>query len=140
VFGLRGVDGSTHTVEVQPQPDSAMPAVAGPASRRSSGSLADLGAPTLHYIHLDASVLGGIPGFPQALTAAEGATGLVLDMRGYPSGNHYQMAQRLIPPPFTPPLFRIPFRAGPDRFDRVERFYDLEPLGGAHGQEPRRGT
>jgi C-terminal processing protease CtpA/Prc len=128
VFGLRGVDGSTRTVEVQPQPYSAMPAVAGPASRRPSGSLADLGAPTLHYINLDASVLGGIPGFLQALTAAEGATGLVLDMRGYPSGNHYQMAQRLIPHPFTSPLFRIPFRAGPDRFDRVERFSNLEPL------------
>jgi hypothetical protein len=128
VFGLRAPDGTTRTVEVQPKTYAEMFAVDGAPSRRPSGSLADLGAPTLHYINLDGDFLGGTAGFLQALRGASGATGLVLDMRGYPGGNHYLYAQHLIPHSFTSPLFRVPYRPGADRFDTVERWYDEQPL------------
>ena len=129
VFGLRGVDGITRTVEVQPRPWAALIQVGAVASRRAAGSLADLGAPSLHYINLSDEVLPNIEAFRQALTAAAGATGLVVDMRGYPgTANHYEVAMRLIPETFYSPLFRVPRRVGSDHFEMAESFYTLQPM------------
>ncbi|QSQ12496.1 S41 family peptidase [Myxococcus landrumensis] len=123
-FGLRGVDGATRFVRVQPQPRM----VTGPASLRGAGDLADLGAPELHYINMAHEVLTTPEEFQTALTAAQGASGLVVDMRGYPGVNTYQAAQRLIPTTFSTPFFRTPVWSGPGAFEMREEVYELEPL------------
>jgi hypothetical protein len=128
VFGLRAVDGTTRTVEVLPQPVSALYQVGTAPSRRAAGSLADLGAPLLHYINLSNEVLTSQQALHQALAGASGAMGLVVDMRGYPGVNHYEVAARLIPEQFSSPLFRVPLWLGPDRFQMTERFTLRQPL------------
>jgi hypothetical protein len=128
LFGLRALDGTTRTVEVQPQPLSALLRVGTAPSRRAAGSLADLGAPLLHYLNLSDEVITSPAAFRQALAGAAGATGLVVDMRGYPGVNNYELAARLIPEPFYSPLFRVPLWLGPDHFQMTERFTTQQPL------------
>ncbi len=55
-------------------------------SRRGHGRLTDLGAPEVHYINLDGASSGGGLAMMAALADAQGARGIVLDMRGYPDG------------------------------------------------------
>ncbi|RJS21962.1 peptidase S41 [Corallococcus sp. H22C18031201] len=123
-FGVRDVDGNTRFVRIQPQPQQ----VLGPPSWRASGSLADLGAPELQYINLANQVTGTIAEFRTALTAAQGASGLVIDMRGYPGINCYEVASRLIPTEFFTPIFRTPLWNGPEEFGWQDEVYPLEPL------------
>ncbi|WNG45420.1 peptidase S41 [Archangium minus] len=128
VFGLRGVDGSVRSVEVQPQPAAVRDQLGLAPSLRPAGWLADLGAPSLYYINLSDRVLTSLEAFNQALAEANDARGLVLDMRGYPGISHYEVAQRLIPTNFLSPIFRVPRWAGPDAFDVYESVYPFEPL------------
>lgn len=123
-FGLRGVDGATRFVQVQPQPEQ----VLGPPSFRGAGSLADLGAPELHYINLSNQVISTTAQFRAALTAAQGASGLVLDLRGYPGGSTYEPLRRLIPTRFSTPVFRTPVWTGPEEFGWQDEVGELEPL------------
>jgi C-terminal processing protease CtpA/Prc len=114
-FGLRSANGTTTTVTVTPQPAAALTAFGAGASTRSAGSLADLGAPELHYINLDGTVLGSTANFNSALAAAQSSAGLVLDMRGYPSGiNQYEVAARIAKKEFSSPRFLTPQWEGPD--------------------------
>ncbi|MFY2564065.1 S41 family peptidase [Corallococcus terminator] len=126
-FGLRAVDGRLRSVQVQPQPRAVLRQVSGPASLRGAGSLADLGAPELHYLNLAGEVLNTPAAFQAALAGAQGAQGLVLDMRGYPSISTYQLAERLITTPFRSPLFRYPLWTGPDTLEMFEDFYPWQP-------------
>ncbi|NVJ21948.1 peptidase S41 [Myxococcus sp. AM011] len=128
VFGLRGVDGHLRSVEVQPQPYEALAEVLGSRSRRAAGSLVDLGAPSLHYINLGEEVLYDIRDYVEALHQARHASGLVLDMRGYPSVNPYDVVQHLIPHPYLTPYLRIPRWSGPDHLDWEELVYEEQPV------------
>ena len=127
VFGLRSVDGTVRTVEVQPQSIAVLRQVGDVASRRAAGSLADLGAPDLHYLNLSDEVVTSSAAFRQALAGASGASGLVVDMRGYPAISIYEAAARFIDHTFYSPIFRIPERIGPDHFEVHESFYTLAP-------------
>ena len=109
-------DGAARQVTIAPQSFDAYFAAVGPVvSGRRSGPLGDLGAPTLYYINMNAEASpspADVRGAIQDATA-RGATGLVLDMRGYPGGNHYEVAARLIRRRFASPQFWIPQRWGP---------------------------
>lgn len=126
-LGLQAADGTPKTVVAEPQPLEQFLSIL-VASSRPAGFLDDLGAPQLYYINLDASVTTSIPAFQAALAEASTATGLVLDMRGYPGVNHYQVAQRLIQVPFSSPVFRVPIRSGPDELTVDESNIALSPL------------
>ncbi|MCP3165682.1 S41 family peptidase [Myxococcus qinghaiensis] len=126
-FGLRAVDGTVRSVQVQPQPVAALRQVSGPASLRGAGSLADLGAPELHYLNLASEVLNTPAAFLTALTGAQGAQGLVVDMRGYPGVSNYQIAERLVPAPFQSPIFRYPVWTGPDAFEMFDSIHTRQP-------------
>ncbi|NMO17399.1 peptidase S41 [Pyxidicoccus fallax] len=129
VFGLRSVEGAVRTVEVLPQSRTALRQVGAVASRRVAGSLADLGAPELHYINLSDEVIASPQAFRDALAGASGASGLVVDMRGYPGTiDPYEPAMRLIPHTSYSPLYRIPERIGPDHFSLQETLLTLPPL------------
>ncbi len=98
------------------------------ASDRPAGSLADLGAPDLYYINLDGSVLDAISVFRDELTLAGASKGLVLDMRGYPGIDHYEVARRLLLAAGSSPIFRIPVLTGPEAPVYDESSYALPPL------------
>jgi hypothetical protein len=126
-FGIEDPAGATKTVMIQPQPPADFIAVA-VASSRPAGFLADAGAPTLYYINLDGSVMADIALFKTALTEAAPAAGLVLDMRGYPGLDHYQVAQRVVQAAFSSPVFRVSYLKGPDERKVDESSYSLSPL------------
>ncbi|MBJ6764990.1 peptidase S41 [Myxococcaceae bacterium JPH2] len=123
-FGVRDVEGNTRFVRIQPQPQQ----VLGPPFWRAAGSLADLGAPELHYINLSNKIITTIAEFRTALTAAQGASGLVIDMRGYPGINGYEVASRLIQTEFFTPIFRTPVWNGPGEFGWQDEVYPLDLL------------
>jgi C-terminal processing protease CtpA/Prc len=114
-------------VTIQPHPAADYLAVL-PASGRTAGFLADLGAPDLYYVNMDSSILDTIDKFTAALTDAKAAKGLVIDMRGYPGVDHYEVAQRLATGNFSSPIFRIPNRTGPDQLKIDESTIPLSPL------------
>jgi len=128
-LGLREPDGFRHEVVVEPHPFSMDDDLGGIVFRREAGPLGDLGAPDLHYINLAYEVLGTTLEFRTALAGAAGAAGLIVDMRGYPGANHYEVAQRLICRSFTSALFRIPVLSGPDISSIEEERYFFDPRG-----------
>ena len=125
-LGLRDPDGNVTTVTVDPQPQSALQALGFAPSLRMHGDLADLGAPTIHYVNV-ASEVGTDANLSAALTAAQSASGLVVDMRGYPGVNHYAVAQWLIQRPFQSPQFQVTEWTGPDAKTESMEQYPLQP-------------
>ena len=113
-LGLRDPDGMTKTLQFQPQPLLDFAAVGFTPTLRPAGWLTDLGAPNLYYINLAGEVLYDMNDFYMALDAANTGNGLVLDMRGFPGIDLAEVAQRLIPAPWSGAVFRIPVRTGPD--------------------------
>jgi len=111
-FQLVDPDGKAKTVTVDPQPEAAMKAFGFAPSVRPSGFLGDLGAPTLYYLNLDGMVTADIQAFRAALANAAGASGLVLDLRGVPSLDVVEVAQRLMDKPFKTPEEQTPLFVG----------------------------
>jgi C-terminal processing protease CtpA/Prc len=79
---------------------------------------------------MDSSILDAIDKFTAALTEATAAKGLVVDMRGYPGVDHYEVARRLATANFSSPIFRTPYRTGPDQEKIDETSYPLTPIDG----------
>jgi hypothetical protein len=125
--GLRAPDGTRRTVSVTPATLDAYRAFGGAPSLRPSGSLADLGAPNLYFLNLASEVTRTDADVLAALTAAQGASGLVLDMRGYPVVDHYMLAQRLISATFGSPRFTVPIRTYASVHDEADGF-TLDPI------------
>jgi hypothetical protein len=127
-FGLRDPDGVETVVPVQPQPSMDYNAFGAAPSLRASGYLGDLGAPSTYYLNLTREVTFNMDQVYAALTEAQGATGMILDMRGYPGINHYELAQRLIPFAFQSPQFHVPIWDGPFAASVGFSQYDIVPL------------
>lgn len=113
VFGMKDVNGAAKTVTAEPQPLSDYLSVY-VTSSRPAGFLSDLGAPDLYYLNMDGSVQGTLAGVTASIAEAASAKGLVVDMRGYPTINHYDTAMRLIQKTFSSPVFGVPVLKGPD--------------------------
>lgn len=120
-------DGVEREVVVQPADADTYVAVPWVASVRPNGWLDDLGAPDIAYLNLDASVTTTTSQVTDLVAEAQGARGLVVDMRGYPGVNHYAVAQALIPVDFSSPIFEVPTWTGPDQLDIVRSVYDESP-------------
>jgi C-terminal processing protease CtpA/Prc len=127
-LGLRDPDGVEREVEVTPEPAARRTELGSAPSLRTAGALADLGAPELYYINLDSGVMNTHEQMVAALSEAETAAGLVLDMRGYPGVNHYEFASRLMTDTFTSAVFRITHLYAPGESEIDESMYTLEPL------------
>ena len=117
-FGVHSVDGSRSTVvaDVLPFSAASTDGFGSAPSIRSSGPLADFGAPDLYYFNMgyeatpdDATALSAV-----AQAQAMNATGMIVDMRGYPDTDHYLVASTLIPDTFLSPQFGIPYLVSPD--------------------------
>jgi C-terminal processing protease CtpA/Prc len=123
---LRSPDGTIRQVTVEPSPCEDVPLH---ACVRDSGPLSDLGAGDVYYINLEQSVLETIEDFRSHLSAAQSsASGLILDMRGYPGVNHYEIASRLVTTTVQSMRFRTPQWTGPKDHWWQEGQYDLDPL------------
>lgn len=126
-LGLRALDGSTRTLLANPYPFEVYVALGFAPSLRQAGFLADLGAPDIYYINLDGEVLARGREFSQYLREAQSAAGLVLDMRGYPGINHYEVAARINCSVSHSPIFRVPVWKGPDQLEVNESQYTIRP-------------
>jgi C-terminal processing protease CtpA/Prc len=124
--------GVQRSVTVEPQPVDALIAVGAPVETdRASGALADLGAPDLYYFNMNGANTPTLDVALQALEDANalGARGMVLDMRGYPDVNHYDIAARLIQQPFNSPQFEIHGYVGPGEPTLQVSQSSLDPIG-----------
>ncbi|UQA57315.1 S41 family peptidase [Polyangium aurulentum] len=126
-LGLRAPDGTTRTIQFQPQTAADNKALGNAPTLRPHGPLTDMGAPDLYYINMSSAVLKKLDAFNVALTEAAGAKGLVVDMRGYPGVNHYEVVSRLLQQSFISPVFGVPW-AEPDESFIHEEIYPLDPL------------
>lgn len=115
---LQDPTGLRRTVIAAPQPISDyFDVVDRGVTDRPSGPLTDLGAPGLYYLNLHyfttpttADARGAI-----AQASTLGSTGMVVDMRGYPDVDPYEVASRLIRQPFLSPVFEWTVFTGPER-------------------------
>ncbi len=106
-FTLRAPSGATRVVTASPQPYEELEA-AYTQRQRASGPLGDLGAPDLYYLNLDGFSLDGTTSTcAAALAQAKSATGLVLDMRGYPGAEGFTCLPQLLLGPAPSPNFRV---------------------------------
>ncbi|MCC7542628.1 MAG: hypothetical protein IT379_40810 [Deltaproteobacteria bacterium] len=94
-----------------------------------NGRLDSLGAPDFHYVNLDVSATPDLDSFLASLTAAEGALGLVLDLRGFLVLDSTDVAARLLDAPEDTPRFRFPTWVGPDEASADERQFVVVPEG-----------
>ena len=127
---LQDTFGVQRTVSIDPQPQASRDAVIAPVeSDRPSGTLADLGAPELYYLNLNAASTPTLDAAVQALDEANaGSLGMILDMRGYFAFNHQDLAARLIQEPFNSPAFEHRVYVGPGEPTTVVDQYTIEPI------------
>lgn len=81
VWLVRTPEGDELEIEV---PLTAATGAPPPVCTRTAGFLTDLGQPTLYYVNLDGPAYDGAPNAAELANNANGATGLILDGRGYP--------------------------------------------------------
>jgi hypothetical protein len=129
---LQDPTGLRRTVIAAPQPISDyFDVVDRGVSDRPSGPLTDLGAPSLYYLNLHyfttpttAAARGAI-----AQASTLGSTGMVVDMRGYPDVDPYEVASRLIRQPFLSPVFEWTVFRGPEQQGFSTAQFPLFPFG-----------
>ncbi len=119
-FGLRAPDGGVRTVTVNPaafdQLEQAHALVEQPSRR-----LADRGAPDVVYLNLAGQALfAPTKTCLQAITDAQGATGMVIDMRGYPGEEGFDCLSRLTGRTLPSPRWRTPVLTGPQTAELLE--------------------
>lgn len=130
-LGLRSLDGSEREVALAGSaPEDAGDTPWG-GTFRPSGPLDDLGAPEIYYLNLNGDidqaemeVLGHLRGLE--------AEGLVVDMRDYPSVNHYAVIPWLCADSITSPWFGIPTWDGPRDSYVEDSNYVIECEDGAY--------
>ncbi|WP_426754435.1 S41 family peptidase [Myxococcus sp. Y35] len=123
---MRSTDGTERTVEAQPWTGGNIVEALGTSpSRRDSGWLSDLGAPSLYYITMNSDVTTNLDAAIRHVETASTAQGLIVDMRGYPGFSHYDFIRHLIQGPYVSPLFRTGRWTGPDQHDIQEEQYSF---------------
>ena len=103
-LGLRSPAGALRTVTVAPAPPATGPLEGRPP--RPSGWLTE--APGFYYFNMDLAMTPALEDQMAAVREAQGAAGMIVDMRGYPGGSHYGVAQFLICHPFQSARFEVP--------------------------------
>jgi len=121
-------NGQTLRLYIDPYPFSALKELVHAPSDRPSGFLQDLGASDIMYINLAQELLSDQDTLLNLLSSAAPAAGLVLDLRGYPIIDHYDLAQRILDKDFKTPIYETPVLYGPVSRDVFRKQYDLSPL------------
>jgi hypothetical protein len=92
-FHIRDASAAEHDVSIDP---ADLPQSYPYFPTRVDGTLVDRGHPELFYVNLDASHLTAAS-LPQALAGIDAASGVVLDMRGYPSAPAWTLVNHVLP-------------------------------------------
>jgi Peptidase family S41 len=110
---LKDPSGATRNVTVQPQATAQMTPF---IPTRQNGFLTDLGSPDIYYFNLDASVTMDPVTWNMQLADAHSATGIVLDMRGYPAQYPamFDFMGDIIGKPWPRPEYIVPVYQGID--------------------------
>lgn len=119
------LNGVKKTMNINAYPDETILNLNFNPSLRADGWLTDLNAPKIFYINVGAEK--SIEEFNKSLSLAKNSQALVLDIRGYPSFNHYEAAQRIICKPFQTPIFKTPNWLNPVEKTIVQDQGTLEP-------------
>jgi len=127
-FLVRSPDGTERPVIATPGDCETLDDLPFAPTVRPSGFLDDLGAGDLYYLNLAGEVTTESSQVTTAFTDAQSAAGMVVDMRGYPGVDHYQVAERLYDASFQSAIFRVPVYTGPAIVTTDESQYDLSPL------------
>ena len=113
---LRAPDGQVRTVVAQPVPydnDAAELAFGTAPVHRPSGFLTDLGAPDVYFLNMAYEVSPDELAALASIVEAQGARAMIVDMRGYPMGDHYHVAAALMPGGFYGPNFGFRIQTAP---------------------------
>ena len=123
-LGLRSPEGELRTVSVEPgssDPDVAVPWA---GVLREHGWLDELGAADTYYLNLSSEHEQDHEEVLRALPSILGrATGVVLDMRGYPEPDTYDYTQYFNPEPFEYPMFENGVWNGPTSYERTRTIW-----------------
>lgn len=106
-YDVLGADGVAREVTVDPYSYDDWASDLFVFHDRASGLLDDLDASDIAYLNMDFEVTTDLDQVSDLLALASGATGLVVDMRGYPGVDHYAVAEALIPEGFQSPIFDV---------------------------------
>jgi hypothetical protein len=103
----------------------------GTAVMRKNGWLTDLGASDVYYLNLSKPITKDLDTLNRSIREAAkspGARKLVVDMRGYPGVDVYEIARRFICRKFSSPVFRYYSYASPDSRTVTESSNTYDPL------------
>jgi hypothetical protein len=104
-FGLVDVLGRYREETVQAPPNSNLDSFGTAPVVRGSGFLADLGAPDVFYLNMTSEVSASEVDALAAIGQGASARAMIVDMRGYPHGDHYLVDSALMPEGFLIPNF-----------------------------------
>jgi len=123
-YDVLGADGVAREVTVDPYPYEDYASLPFVFHDRADGLLTDLDAPDIAYLNMAGEVTTSLDQVAEVLALAEGATGLVVDMRGYPGVDHYTVAEDLISGEFLSPIFANYVWAGAESVSEFVDQYD----------------
>ncbi len=126
-----GNNAKIRTLRVDPVPfESLLPLQPSTPIIRKSGWLSDLGESKTYFLNLSEESVNSVEVFKTLLAEASSAEHLILDVRGFPRIDLYEVAQRLICTQAGSPVLKIPVLSSPFDRDFVVRTRELVPLAG----------
>lgn len=127
VLALVDPDGVERTETPEPRPYEDTLVVPWGGTYRPHGWLDDLGAPGLYYLNLNGDYCQNWADIQPHISLMQDAEGLVVDMRDYPTVNHYTVVEYLMTEGYTSALFGIPTWTGAEQYELVSEHYDFTP-------------
>jgi hypothetical protein len=118
-LGVVSVDGHFREVIATPKPYAYEATFGSAPVERASGWLGAEGAVDVFYLNMANEQTPDPQAALAAIANAQGARAMIVDMRGFPHGNHYLVDQALIPTTFSTPWFISPYVFSPNATDTL---------------------
>jgi hypothetical protein len=118
-FDVRSAAGAISHVTATPMPFAYEVTFGSSPVSRGNGFLADLGAPNVFFLNVSYEISPDPDTAVAAIAGATNAEAVIVDMRGYPHGNHYLVDAAFNPEPFFSPDFVEGFVVAPNPTDTL---------------------
>lgn len=130
VYGTRALtlqapDGVEREVQAGPQDYYTTMDVPWGGTKKESGWLDDMAAPTIFYVNMSGEVTPDMEPITDQFDELLGADGIILDMRDYPYLDIYEFARYFNPGPFSAPHFGFPTWTGPESYELTFEIWDF---------------